>query len=74
MRLTHDVEQYLIDRFDLDGTGCIRVRGGEVHCLGKMPNSTQHGWFFAGYVNDVKNELQRCSTWTRHRQSVHEAS
>ena len=47
--------EYLINRYDLDGAHDVRYIDdpdyGEraIECNGRMPNSIESGWFFAGY-------------------------
>jgi len=50
---------YLLDRYDLDGEDDIRIQDGSIQCNGRMPNSIEHGWFFAGYESEIAEEMQR---------------
>ena len=34
-------------------------RNGEIHCLGKMPNSIVRGWYFAGFAPDVLDLIEQ---------------
>jgi len=32
----------------------VRIRNGEIHAYGRMPNSTDADWYFVGYVRDYE--------------------
>mgnify|MGYP003572371226 CR=1 len=50
----------LISRFYLTGPEDIRYMAepgydeGAIECYGRMPNSAETGWFFAGYESDME--------------------
>lgn len=56
---------HLVDKYDLDDQACVRLIDaaegysiGAVECNGRMPNSTEYGWFFAGYIEDLSDEVE----------------
>ncbi len=41
------------------GVERVRIKtNGEVHCLGKMPNTNQRGWYLKGYDYSLRWELE----------------
>lgn len=48
----HTIIRYLCSRYDVSFDD-IRFDGSDVHVTGIMPNTSQHGEFFAGYVVDL---------------------
>ena len=50
----------MINRYDLDGAHDVRYIDdpeygeGAIECNGRMPNSIESGWFFAGYDDEIE--------------------
>lgn len=38
----------------ISGVERVRVRAGEIHAYGQMPNSSVRCWWLVGYVQDAK--------------------
>lgn len=41
-----------------DGEKFRVTRDGELHIKGQMPNSVEHGWWFAGFAADVVADIK----------------
>lgn len=55
--------KYLVGRYGLDSDDdnirYIDQDCGTIECYGRMPNSIETGWFFAGYVSELKRDAER---------------
>jgi hypothetical protein len=41
----------------------VRItRNGEVHVRGTMPNTNKWGWYFAGFVENIRSQLEHQRT------------
>ena len=55
-----DCAEYLVDRYKLANKSCVKFSHshGTVHCFGQMPNSIETGWFLAGSINGLLQEME----------------
>ena len=59
------IADYLISRYDLDSTADVRYlddpdyADGAIECKGRMPNSIETGWFFAGFEAEIERDMAR---------------
>ena len=46
-----EIRAYVIENFG--ASKCRIQKNGEVHGLGRMPNSIEHGWYFVGFRDEL---------------------
>ena len=59
-----NIINYLADRYDIKADAIRYLddpdyREGAIECYGPMQNTTQEGWFFAGFEDEIESQIKR---------------
>ena len=58
MKIDKEIRDYLSRRYDCDEQTDIEVDGQSVHVTATMPNTNQHGQFYAGDLADIQRDME----------------